>query len=145
MEFGSNIQFLTVNGGVAQMEERSLCMREVPGSIPGVSNLGLFEQLFFFLRSAPPPPPIQGFSFWFWKCKTVASTGCWLNLQICCKGFLAGSFCAPLLQWLWYSHHHRTWAAFFWVDFCSTGPISIKPAPKGYSTWHKNHCAALFF
>ena len=26
-------------GGVAQMEERSLCMREVPGSIPGVSTV----------------------------------------------------------------------------------------------------------
>ena len=26
------------NGGLAQMEERSLCMREVPGSIPGSST-----------------------------------------------------------------------------------------------------------
>ena len=27
------------NGGVAQMVERSLSMREVPGSIPGASNI----------------------------------------------------------------------------------------------------------
>ena len=30
--------FLTVGGGVAQMVERSLSMREVPGSIPGASK-----------------------------------------------------------------------------------------------------------
>ena len=29
---------LSKNGGVAQMVERSLSMREVPGSIPGASN-----------------------------------------------------------------------------------------------------------
>ena len=30
------------NGGVAQMVERSLSMREVPGSIPGASNTDFF-------------------------------------------------------------------------------------------------------
>ena len=36
------ISFITTtlpNGGVAQMVERSLSMREVPGSIPGISRL----------------------------------------------------------------------------------------------------------
>ncbi len=32
-------------GGVAQMEERSLCMREVPGSIPGVSIMPLVKRI----------------------------------------------------------------------------------------------------
>ena len=36
--------FLNVRGGVAQMVERSLSMREVPGSIPGASN-NIFSQL----------------------------------------------------------------------------------------------------
>ena len=44
-----------VNGGLAQMEERPLRMREVLGSIPRFSNWGIFF-LFFFslvtLRSA---------------------------------------------------------------------------------------------
>ena len=35
---------LNVRGGVAQMVERSLSMREVPGSIPGASN-NIFSQL----------------------------------------------------------------------------------------------------
>ena len=38
--------FLTVRGGVAQMVERSLSMREVPGSIPGASK-NLFAKIFF--------------------------------------------------------------------------------------------------
>ena len=33
----NTVAFLSSCGGVAQMVERSLCMREVPGSIPGVS------------------------------------------------------------------------------------------------------------
>ncbi len=33
---------LTATGGVAQMVERSLSMREVPGSIPGASSLTFF-------------------------------------------------------------------------------------------------------
>ena len=33
------IGFMLVTGGVAQMVERSLSMREVPGSIPGISKL----------------------------------------------------------------------------------------------------------
>ena len=37
-------------GGVAQMVERSLSMREVPGSIPGASNLPFFF-LFNFVFS----------------------------------------------------------------------------------------------
>ena len=35
-----------MQGGVAQMVERSLSMREVPGSIPGISSL-LFLQVTF--------------------------------------------------------------------------------------------------
>ena len=34
--------FFTSTGGVAQMVERSLSMREVPGSIPGASSLTFF-------------------------------------------------------------------------------------------------------
>ena len=33
-------------GGVAQMVERSLSMREVPGSIPGISKLFSNENIF---------------------------------------------------------------------------------------------------
>ena len=38
---------VTVTGGVAQMVERSLSMREVPGSIPGASKF-LFYIIFFY-------------------------------------------------------------------------------------------------
>ena len=40
-----NMIALDTSGGVAQMVERSLSMREVPGSIPGASNL-FFDSLF---------------------------------------------------------------------------------------------------
>ena len=35
-------------GGVAQMVERSLSMREVPGSMPGASNLFIFKINYIF-------------------------------------------------------------------------------------------------
>ena len=38
---------LQSNGELAQMVERPLCMREVPGSMPGFSN---FFSLFLFYR-----------------------------------------------------------------------------------------------
>ena len=41
-----NIRITCHGGGVAQMVERSLSMREVPGSIPGASKI-----LFFLRRS----------------------------------------------------------------------------------------------
>ena len=41
------------NGGVAQMVERSLSMREVPGSIPGASNTDFFSLTLFFGGQAP--------------------------------------------------------------------------------------------
>ena len=37
-------------GGLAHMVERSLCMREVPGSIPGFSNLFITTLKLEFLR-----------------------------------------------------------------------------------------------
>ena len=42
---------ISIEGGVAQMVERSLSMREVPGSIPGASKLFFFffiALIFFF-------------------------------------------------------------------------------------------------
>ena len=39
-----------VFGGLAHMLERSLCMREVPGSIPGFSNLFIATSKREFLR-----------------------------------------------------------------------------------------------
>ena len=36
---------MLITGGVAQMVERSLSMREVPGSIPGISKLFKFVPL----------------------------------------------------------------------------------------------------
>ena len=42
-------------GGVAQMVERSLSMREVPGSIPGISNNTFFNQIHHFLLSETLP------------------------------------------------------------------------------------------
>ncbi len=37
-------------GGLAQMVERSLCMREVPGSIPGFSILSLLIAMNFYFQ-----------------------------------------------------------------------------------------------
>ena len=37
-----------MSGECSSMVERSLCMREVPGSMPGMSTFSLF----FFLRNA---------------------------------------------------------------------------------------------
>ena len=41
------LSYTLKNGGVAQMVERSLSMREVPGSIPGASKLFLWLPIFF--------------------------------------------------------------------------------------------------
>ena len=48
-EYGANLSLCCLNcaihvnnGGLAQMVERPLCMREVPGSIPGFSFFNLF-------------------------------------------------------------------------------------------------------
>ena len=38
------------DGGVAQMVERSLSMREVPGSIPGASNIFFNDTSFFLIK-----------------------------------------------------------------------------------------------
>ena len=43
------MQFFDECGGLAQMVERSLSMREVPGSIPGFSNATFFTFVSFFL------------------------------------------------------------------------------------------------
>ena len=48
VENGSKVDF--IQGGVAQMVERSLSMREVPGSIPGISKL--FRNRFYFFELA---------------------------------------------------------------------------------------------
>ena len=45
VQYQKAIEFIT-GGGVAQMVERSLSMREVPGSIPGASK-NLFAKIFF--------------------------------------------------------------------------------------------------
>ena len=37
---------IAISGGVAQMVERSLSMREVPGSIPGASNINILIQYY---------------------------------------------------------------------------------------------------
>ena len=51
---------LNVNGGVAQMVERSLSMREVPGSIPGASTTTFFPLPSWLAISAlVPPRPAQ--------------------------------------------------------------------------------------
>ena len=39
--------YLIFNGGLAQMVERSLSMREVPGSMPGSSKLYYFLYIFY--------------------------------------------------------------------------------------------------
>lgn len=39
----------TPAGELAQMEERPLCMREVPGSIPGFSSTFFWKFQFYFL------------------------------------------------------------------------------------------------
>ena len=45
-------------GGLAQMVERSLSMREVPGSIPGFSTMGYFFFLVFSSYSTSLPKPL---------------------------------------------------------------------------------------
>ena len=49
-----------MNGGLAQMVERSLSMREVPGSMPGLSTLFNFpkrqKNFFFFLNLGHDQP-----------------------------------------------------------------------------------------
>ena len=38
-----------MGGGVAQVVERSLSMREVPGSIPGASNFFFFQLIYLYV------------------------------------------------------------------------------------------------
>ncbi len=48
-------------GDVAQMVERSLCMREVQGSMPCISTISLFNNLFFYCTFIMPEKEIINF------------------------------------------------------------------------------------
>ena len=48
-------------GDVAQMVERSLCMREVQGSMPCISTLSLFDNIFFYCKFIMPEKEIIKF------------------------------------------------------------------------------------
>ena len=59
----------TCDGELAQMGERSLSMREVPGSIPGFSKVVVLIIFFFFVSYFASPDP-RAFS----KTKVLLST-----------------------------------------------------------------------
>ena len=78
-------------GGLAQMVERSLCMREVPGSIPGISTIFLQVLLIIFLHVTHFSSVLST-----WTC-TYYTLSCWLSLD----KFIHIQLCTCIIHVTW--------------------------------------------